>query len=333
MAMWAAGALALLLTGAAPGAEDAHPASGAASESSRMAPLAARSLLLDATSAGERMVAVGEHGHVLLSDDRGTSWRQVVVPTQSTLTAVVFPTPLDGFAVGHDAVILRTNDGGERWTLQYADPNLESPLLDVWFTTPTHGLAVGAYGLVLETTDGGESWSSRMLSDLDVHHNAIASNASGQLFVGGEAGSLFRSDDGGASWQALALPKAASLFGAIGVGDRGVLVFGLRGRVFRSHDGGASFETVETGTEASLMGGAIDEGGELVLGGITGVVLSGALDADRLTLHRRADRKAVATAAALPGNGVLLLGAFGVESTDVWRAGLARGRSQQEDSR
>jgi len=278
-----------------------------------LAPLAARSLLLDATRAGERMVAVGEHGHVLVSDDRGTTWRQIVVPTRSTLTAVVFPTPLDGFAVGHDAVILRTNDGGERWTLQYSDPNLESPLLDVWFADATHGLAVGAYGLALETRDGGSSWTARMLSDRDVHHNAITASADGQLFVAGEAGSLFRSDDAGATWQALSIPQPASLFGAIGLDDRGVIVFGLRGRVFHSQDAGESWRAIETDTEASLMGGAVGDDGELVLGGITGVILSGTVDAPRLELGQRPDRKAVSTAAALPGGGVLWIGAFGAE--------------------
>ncbi len=304
----------MLLAGAVPASEEERVEFDPATQPSRPAPLAAQSLLLDAAQAGDRMVAVGQHGHVLLSDDRGETWRQVVAPTRSTLTAVTFPTERDGFAVGHDAVILRTRDAGETWALQHVDSKLESPLLDVWFADASRGLAVGAYGLVLETRDGGETWSSRMLSDLDVHHNAIAANASGQLFVAGERGSLFRSDDAGETWQPLEVPVPASLFGAIGVGERGVVVFGLRGRVFHSADGGESWRSIETGTRASLMGGAVSEAGEMIIGGITGVLVEGPVSADRLALGQRPDRKAVATAEVLPGGGVLLLGAFGVEA-------------------
>ncbi|MBW2369941.1 MAG: hypothetical protein JRH15_18880, partial [Deltaproteobacteria bacterium] len=42
---------------------------------------AAHSVLLDVTTAGERLVAVGERGIVVLSDDAGHTWRQAKVPT------------------------------------------------------------------------------------------------------------------------------------------------------------------------------------------------------------------------------------------------------------
>ena len=45
---------------------------------------ALRSTLLDVASAGQRLVAVGERGHVLLSDDQGKTWRQArTVPTRT----------------------------------------------------------------------------------------------------------------------------------------------------------------------------------------------------------------------------------------------------------
>src|ERR1700736_1725395 len=52
---------------------------------------AAYAALMDVTRAGDRMVAVGEHGIVILSDDSGRSWRQAKVPVSVTLTAVKFP--------------------------------------------------------------------------------------------------------------------------------------------------------------------------------------------------------------------------------------------------
>src|SRR6185369_10757001 len=86
----------------------------AANQPSEIAPLASSSLLLDLALAGNRMVAVGERGHVLLSDDQGATWRQAKsVPTRVMLTAVFFVDADYGWAVGHDETILNTVDGGE----------------------------------------------------------------------------------------------------------------------------------------------------------------------------------------------------------------------------
>ena len=81
-------------------------------------PLASKSLLLDIVAAEGRLIAVGERGHILLSDDTGTSWRQAQVSTRQMLTAVHFPSPSRGWAVGHDGMILATEDAGENWLVQ-----------------------------------------------------------------------------------------------------------------------------------------------------------------------------------------------------------------------
>ena len=67
-------------------------------------PLASRSLILDITSGDGRAIAVGERGHILVSESR-SDWRQVEgVPTRSTLTAVT-TVGEHAWAVGHDGVI------------------------------------------------------------------------------------------------------------------------------------------------------------------------------------------------------------------------------------
>lgn len=81
-------------------------------------PLASQSLILDATRAGDRLLVAGDYGHILYSDDAGVSWTQASVPTRRMLTALHFPTPTRGWAVGHDGLILATVDGGAHWTLQ-----------------------------------------------------------------------------------------------------------------------------------------------------------------------------------------------------------------------
>jgi len=77
------------------------------------------SLLLDVISAGDRLVAVGERGHIILSDDDGYSWSQANVPVITTLTGIYFVNPTTGWAVGHDAVVLKTEDAGKTWVKQF----------------------------------------------------------------------------------------------------------------------------------------------------------------------------------------------------------------------
>ena len=79
-------------------------------------PLAPRALVNGLARADARIVAVGQRGHVLLSDDQGKTWRQAEVPVSSDLVAVAFPTATQGWAVGHDGVVLRSADAGATWT-------------------------------------------------------------------------------------------------------------------------------------------------------------------------------------------------------------------------
>lgn len=127
--------------------------------------LADRALVLDIVRAGDRLVAVGERGHVLYSDD-GRDWVQAEVPVQATLTRVAYS---DGelWAVGHDTTIIHSDDLGQTWTLQHFEPEWEQPLLDLHFSASGTGLAIGAYGLILRTTDG-KSWTADNMADLVV---------------------------------------------------------------------------------------------------------------------------------------------------------------------
>jgi photosystem II stability/assembly factor-like uncharacterized protein len=131
------------------------------------APLAARSLLLDVAPAGQRLVAVGERGHVLLSDDYGQTWRQAdSVPTRALLTGVCFVNAREGVAVGHDEVVLTTRDAGRTWALAHFAPESQQPLLDVTCAVDGRVIAVGAYGVYFSSRDSGASWSERKFAAL-----------------------------------------------------------------------------------------------------------------------------------------------------------------------
>jgi photosystem II stability/assembly factor-like uncharacterized protein len=239
---------------------------------------ASKILLLDAARAGSRLVAVGDRGYILASDDNGDSWRRVSAPEGPLLTSVFFADAKTGWAVGHDSMILSTRDGGEQWTKQFSSPDEAKPLLDVLFTDIDKGFAVGAYGAFLTTQDGGKTWKSGKVSQEDKHLNAITALNDGRLMIVGEAGTMLFSSDRGTTWTAAESPYKGSYFGVVEAADKSIIIFGLRGRIFRTADGGISWTAIEVKVDdkplqSSLLGGARLADGSIMLAGIQGTVL------------------------------------------------------------
>ena len=230
----------------------------------------ARLLLLDATSDGRRIVAVGERGFIALSDN-GLDWRAAQVAGSATLTAVA-RRGSRLWAVGHDTTILKSADAGAHWRRVYYTPDAQRPLLDVLFINDTHGFAVGAYGLFLETRDGGESWHARNIVAEDLHFNAIAMLGN-VLLIAGEAGTLLRSLDAGKTWEKVASPYAGSWFGVVALDDYTAVVFGLRGKLYRTADSGVTWTALPQYTTAALMGGSVLANGSVGIVGNDGIML------------------------------------------------------------
>ena len=142
----------------------AAPAPGSEMASLKIQPAeistaASGATMLSSARAGNRIVAVGDRGIVLLSDTDGKEFRQAKsVPVRSTLTAVCFVDEKSGWAVGHWGVVLRTDDAGENWTLQRSDTTVDQPLFSVHFRNRDTGWAVGLWSLVVATKDGGKTW-------------------------------------------------------------------------------------------------------------------------------------------------------------------------------
>ena len=63
----------------------------------------------------DHVVGVGPRGHILRSSDRGKTWVQQPSPVSTDLLAVHFPSARQGWAVGHDGVVLHSADGGVSW--------------------------------------------------------------------------------------------------------------------------------------------------------------------------------------------------------------------------
>ncbi len=294
---------------------------------------ASQSLLIDAVHAGKRLVVVGDRGHILFSDDQGKTWTQARVPTRQLLTAVFFLDDKRGWAVGHDAQILASSDGGATWSKQFEDLSREAPLLDVRFVDAQHGFAVGAYGALLETTDGGQNWqdvAERLDNPDQLHLNGITQVKDAGLFIVGEQGSMFRSSDDGQTWSHVESPYEGSLFGVTGTGQaHTLLAYGLRGNLFRSTDFGDTWQAIplEAGRgalEFGLANATLLDDGSLVVVGNGGSVLRSRDDGETFTVYNRVDRIALSGVSGLADGGLLLVGQGGVHLATAEGAEEAR---------
>jgi photosystem II stability/assembly factor-like uncharacterized protein len=269
-------------------------------------------VLLTAITAtpAKRLVAVGEHGVIIYSDDDGASWTQASVPVNVTLTCIAFATDRIGWAAGHFGVILNTQDGGKTWRMQLngiqanqltqaaaqaptiaTDPSPAAPLaarraahfmadgpdnpfLCLLVFSPQKVIVFGAYRMTMLTSDGGQSWADWSLHIYDKYSHDIygAANIGGICYLVMEEGLVFASTDGGNIFNPLASPGGTSLFGIIGAKDGSITVFGVAGFAARSTDQGKSWATLDIASQQDLTAGRLLENGALVLVDEAGLV-------------------------------------------------------------
>lgn len=248
------------------------------------------SVMLAVTRAGSRLVAVGERGGVLYSDDNGVTWKQGKVPVSISLTNVFFVTAKKGWAVGHSGIVLSTLDGGETWVKQLDGKQAaalvldaektkasaggdgataarqlvdakrlvtdgpDKPFLDVYFSNESAGYIVGAYGLIFRTNDGGKNWipwQDHVDNPKGKHLYSIRASGAA-LYIAGEQGGLYRSTDVGEHFVEVKTPYAGSYFGVVAEPGGGLVVYGLRGNVYGSRDDGKNWQKIAVDTPSLL---------------------------------------------------------------------------------
>ena len=160
-------------------------------------PQAEQSLLNTVVNVDGRLLAAGEHGVIVYSDDAGDSWSQADNNASTLINGLAFTSKDTGWAVGHDGSLLKSEDAGATWQLQFSGTKLNKmrvsalevafeqeqdfdikserevqledarfaaeendllPLLNLLFVDEKVGFAVGAYGMMIETKDGGQNW-------------------------------------------------------------------------------------------------------------------------------------------------------------------------------
>jgi len=233
-----------------------------------MSDLAPESLLNDVTRAGDRIVAVGERGHVIYSDDEGQTWTQAEVPVSVTLTAVDFGSDSSGWVVGHSGVVLHSGDAGATWQLQF--DGLQAAELVIESREEQIAAMEERIEQAPEEEKGDLEWA---LDDLlFALENVQADMEIGPVnplldvwfeddqhgFVVGAYGMVLRTQDGGETWEDwapnLSNPQNFHLNSVARVTGGALVIVGEAGQVHVSVDNGDTWERRESPYDGSLFG-------------------------------------------------------------------------------
>lgn len=165
---------------------------------------------------------------VLRTQDGGSSWQRVRVPTTEELFHLDFVNETRGWIVGSKGIILFTEDAGATWQRQTS--NISTDLFYVDFRGGKDGWAVGAKGAILHTDDGGRNWY-RMGANLYGTLLRVAFMTDNDGWIVGKSGLILRSNDGGRSWIKQDSKTSESLYGLFvdkkatwAVGGKGVIL-------------------------------------------------------------------------------------------------------------
>ncbi len=252
--------------------------------------------------------AVGHDTLVLKTTDGGVTWipkHYAPDPEQPLFDVWFAEDGQKGFAVGAYGFLLSTRDGGETWQAgsmeaEVWDPEAEAAAAGGEDDPATEAVADESVD-DMDDEEGFDDWDD---VEGGVHLNKISQADDGTLWIGAEAGKLYRSDDGGETWLRIPTPYDGSFFGILPVGESQVLAFGLRGNLFFTDDRGANWTRLETPETVSLNDAIQLDDGRVVIVGMAGTVLVGTPEGG-FELKQQDDRKAIVQ--VLPGDGSLLL--------------------------
>ncbi|WP_370293990.1 WD40/YVTN/BNR-like repeat-containing protein [Thalassolituus sp.] len=228
-------------------------------------------LLLDVTNAGDRLVSAGAHGHIVFSDDGGLSWRQGEVPVSVTLTSVDFYGERNGWAVGHDGVILGSEDGGKTWTKQFDGYQANKAILEAArsnLAVMEERAELAAEGSDEEADEAMMALETAQFTLQDAEYDFETGSTKPFLDVEfwsekegiaiGAYGMAFTTEDGGKSWQDMASrlpnPDRLHLNSITRTGEQTMVITGEMGLLLRSEDAGQSWTPQPSPYDGSLFG-------------------------------------------------------------------------------
>ena len=198
----------------------------------------------------------GDKGMISHSDVRGNegSWAVQPTSTKESLQGIWFTDLKNGWAVGRNATILSTKDGGKTWIKNTSPLNMN--FIKVIFTDKTTGYILADKigndykGRILKTTNGGLSWAKHEFEcTIQDYLTSMYFHDSQNGWICGKGGFITHTTNGGKTWttQQRYLDGLKSLndihFRTLNEG----WACGLRGLLYHTTNGGKTWTKQDIG--------------------------------------------------------------------------------------
>ena len=147
-------------------------------------------------------IAVGDHGIIFRTSDRGATWQEEQSGTTSSLYSVSMPTPRHAVVVGSQGTILETSNGGAVWNRRSSGSMNE--LFSVSMVDSANAVIVGltvvdVESAILVSADGGKTWKAKPSGKKrNLRDVAMVTKKIGVAV--GVRGSMITTEDGGEQW-------------------------------------------------------------------------------------------------------------------------------------
>ena len=188
-----------------------------------------------------RIVAGGNAGAVVVSNDGGLTFARVGSRLPGTFSRLRSTTQGAAFAAGGDGALARSTDSGASWSR--VDVPTSEALVDVAFASPTTGYALDSDGTLFRTTNGGTGWST-LDTGTTAKPAAIDAPTDQRVLLFGPTG-IRRSNDGGGSFQTVR-GKAVAKTALNGFDRAGSALFAYGDTaLIRSTNGGATWTAIK----------------------------------------------------------------------------------------
>ncbi len=286
------------------------------------------SILMDVKRVDSRMVAVGEWGHILNTKTTCKGWFQAQVPVSVALTAVYFPNSTKGWAVGHEGVVLHTEDGGGIWVKQLDGNQINKLVYDQlvqlikdrkqFLEDQKGSMTVAAQkNLENEIEDLGFFLSDAKMALREGPTRPLMDvwfkNEQEGIIVG-VFGMILKTSDGGKSWEPMLdrieNPNGYHYNGIFRSGEN-LFIAGEMGLLFRSKDFGKTWEQLRLPYDGSFFGVIGDPEGTFVITfGLRGNVCY-SLDGGEVWQHKSVGRSSFSGGTWLSDNRLCLVAVDG----------------------
>ena len=212
------------------------------------------------------------------SDDGGETFERLPFTASdascpAALAAFAFPSSNHGYLALLDGSVLSTADGGRTFSRRTPVPS--GAVIDLVCTSDATCLAGTATGQIQRTNDGGVSWS--LAGQIGVQLNGLEQADATTLYAVGQGLTLFKSTDGGVSWERKAVtgvPPTDIMSIRCAGPDTCLLATRDSRRVVRTDDGGESFTSVVAPTESAVAVEMASPTRAIAVGGVGSAVVS-----------------------------------------------------------